>query len=266
MFTAVARVYGSTSIAAILGFICTVSMRTFGSVNNVRMPPMRFKPREDMPSLPHLSMNDSHIFVTAYGCDNLGQVSSLANRVTEVGGNLSAVKMVTIGEDICMMLVVSIPSEASEALSTGLTKLSEELGIRIATTEIVPSERQPVSQNLKHRARIQIVGQDQPGVLKGLTNILAGYGMKVRSLESRIYHSDLEEGDGEADELLFHLEAMVLADEMPGEKFYEDLALYGKKLSTEVKVNWVKERLKSLSIPTSQTGSFPLVGTSPSPA
>ena len=68
-----------------------------------------------------------------------------------------------IGEDICMMLAVSIPSEASEALSTGLTKLSEELGIRVAATEIVPPERQPVSQNLKHRARIQIVGQDQPG-------------------------------------------------------------------------------------------------------
>ena len=79
-------------------------------------------------------------------------------------------------------------------------------------------------------------------MLKGLTHILQNYGFSVKSLESRIYHSDPEEGDEKSDELLFHLEAVILTDELPDNMFHDDLSRYGSRLGddTEVNFSWMK--------------------------
>jgi len=210
---------------------------------NVKMPQMsRFHPREDMPSQPYLSPNDKHVLLTAYGPDSVGQIASLTKCVSDCGGQLSAVKVITIGEDICMMLVVSMPIDAVETVTDGLAKLEENLGIQIATTAITPTEPGDMPIPPKHRARIQILGHDQSGVLKGLTEILENYGFSVKSLESRIYHSDPEEGDEKTDELLFHLEALVETNELPNNQLHDDLSRYGSRLGedTEVNFSWMK--------------------------
>ena len=56
------------------------------------------------------------MFVSAYGPDRLGSVAAMTACIAAARGNISASKIITIGEDIAFMLVVSAPSEVGDSL------------------------------------------------------------------------------------------------------------------------------------------------------
>jgi hypothetical protein len=56
-----------------------------------------------------------------------------------------------------------MPIDAVETVTDGLSTLSEKQGIQIATAAITPTEPGLMAMPSKYRARIRILGHDQPG-------------------------------------------------------------------------------------------------------
>ena len=81
----------------------------------------RFEP--EITPQPRLREDEGHFILTAFGADRIGLVAELAEKVASFGANISASKIITVGDDICVMMVVSAPKDQAEQLRlTGLIR------------------------------------------------------------------------------------------------------------------------------------------------
>ena len=108
-------------VAILLGVGATIAMRIAAFSYRVHLPAMHkyvTAGRESAPQ-PSLVFSQTHLFVTAYGADQLGLVAALSQVISRARANISASKIITIGRDIAFMMVVSVPTDAGPLLPQG---------------------------------------------------------------------------------------------------------------------------------------------------
>ncbi|EOD26102.1 hypothetical protein EMIHUDRAFT_237124 [Emiliania huxleyi CCMP1516] len=189
--------------AIVLGVGSTIAMRSLAYSYRVRLPAMeRFvsSEQESAPQ-PGLAVGDAHIFVTAYGADRLGLVARLSECISAARANISASKIITIGDDIAFMMVVSAPSGGADALRKSLVAAGRQGGLRVETSRIDVSTpegkigRRP-SLGGAACARVELLGVDQPGLVSRVSSFLATHGLNIQSLDSRVYSGAAHATDG----------------------------------------------------------------------
>ena len=117
LFTAVSR-FGAPQPAAIAaGTATTVAVRLFGHRYNVKLPTYSEDLGDAAPA-PRLDPVDAHLFVTAYGGDRVGRVAALTKCLSDARANISASKILTIGDDIARL-----PRRSGPTPSVGLGPL-----------------------------------------------------------------------------------------------------------------------------------------------
>ncbi|KAH8057792.1 hypothetical protein JL722_6330 [Aureococcus anophagefferens] len=202
LFTLLSRVGAPAPAAVALGGACTIAVRLYGSVFNVKLP--TYVLADDAPA-PRLDPVDAHLFVTAYAPDRIGHVAALTKCLADARANISASKILTIGDDLAFMMVVSAPHAARGDLAERVKAAGHAKGMVVQTHDITPSQAARAaskqSASPKFTARVSLQGPDSPGLVHNLTALLRDHGLNITALDSRVFErSRLGRRDTPADE------------------------------------------------------------------
>jgi glycine cleavage system regulatory protein len=121
---------------------------------------------------------DTPLVMTVIGQDRPGLVEMVARLVAEHGGNWLESRMCRLGGKFAGLLRIELPSEQEAALGTALAALERQ-----GLTVVVHPDRAAVPA-VSASARIELVGQDRPGIVREIAAVLAANGINVEELTS----------------------------------------------------------------------------------
>ena len=126
--------------------------------------------------------NKSYLVLTAVGPDRPGLVSEISAMVLAAGANLEDSRMAILGGEFALLVLVSGDERAMSEVETRAAALGERLGLRLLTK--ATTSRQAARDFLPFQ--IRVTGVDRPGIVQRVAALLAGRGVNVASLESRL--------------------------------------------------------------------------------
>jgi glycine cleavage system regulatory protein len=119
------------------------------------------------------------LVMTVIGRDRPGLVESIAQHVANHGGNWLESRMSRLGGYFAGILRVEVPANEESNLVTALKGL-ESGGLSI----VVHSDEAPAVSQPARLSRLDIVGQDRPGIVREISRTLAQHGVNVEELET----------------------------------------------------------------------------------
>ena len=141
------------------------------------------------------------------GPDKIGHVAKICKCISAARASISASKIITIGTDIAFMMIVSVPSDVVPSLSKALHDIGAERQLSINWSAIEqlpppvegaePSDMSPVAAPIaaSHRAKVELVGPDSPGLVHMVATLLSRHQLNIQSLDTRVYSGDQREAD-----------------------------------------------------------------------
>jgi glycine cleavage system transcriptional repressor len=125
-----------------------------------------------------------YVVLTAVGPDRPGLVNEISALIRTAGANLEDSRMAILGGEFAIILLIAGAADAIERVKQIGAQLEGELKLRCIlkeTSRSVPTDYLPY--------RIQVSGADRPGIVQAIAAILAGRGINVASLESRVTYA-----------------------------------------------------------------------------
>jgi methionyl-tRNA formyltransferase len=139
------------------------------------------------------------LVVTVIGPDRPGLVSLLSDRGKAFGASWAESRMASLAGQFAGIVHFAVPAENAEALAAALRELSVTgLNVVIAQSKGAP---EPLCARL---LRLELVGQDRPGIVRDISTVLAQAGVSIREL-----HTELVSAAWSA-EALFQVNAVLL--------------------------------------------------------
>ena len=122
--------------------------------------------------------------VTAIGRDRPGIVAAISRALLELKGNLEDSHMAILRGHFAVMLIVRVPEGTSEdELCARLGEVRDELGLEALTFNHVDelAEPRPAASHM-----LSVYGADRRGIVAGVTGALAGLGVNIVDLDTRL--------------------------------------------------------------------------------
>jgi glycine cleavage system transcriptional repressor len=126
-----------------------------------------------------------HYAVSAIGRDRPGIVSAVSEALLAHRANIEDSQMAILRGHFAMMLIVSAPPEVDvTALQHDLQASAARLGLdAMSVSEI--TEADPVAELVPSHL-VSVYGADHPGIVHALSSALAGLGVTITDLETRL--------------------------------------------------------------------------------
>lgn len=119
------------------------------------------------------------LVMTLIGPDRTGLVEAVAGSVASHGGNWLESRMCRLGGEFAGILRVEVPADKKSALLDTVQKIS---GLRV----IVGAGDPAVSPKNARESRMEIIGQDRPGIVREISAALARAGVNVEEFSSDV--------------------------------------------------------------------------------
>lgn len=119
------------------------------------------------------------LVLTLLGDDRPGIVEALSRIVSEHDANWEASRMARLAGRFAGILEVTVAPERADALAEALRGLGAA-GLEVIARGPAPSEP-PAGQR---RLRLDLVGNDRPGIVREISSALAGRGVNVEELQT----------------------------------------------------------------------------------
>ena len=119
------------------------------------------------------------LVMTIIGPDRTGLVEAVAGAVAGHGGNWLESRMCRLGGEFAGILRIEVPAEKKPALLAALQKIS---GLNVT----VHSGDAPVSVANPRETKMEIIGQDRPGIVHEISAALARAGVNVEEFSSEV--------------------------------------------------------------------------------
>jgi glycine cleavage system regulatory protein len=145
---------------------------------------------------PALDPQQQTIVVTAIGTDRTGIASELTKLVLDHQGNISESKMMRLGSQFCVMMLVTAAPDRMFDLRDRLSfrGLHSRLHDYEVMTHLLPTtEIADVVVEIDPKAmpsincRFRVSGADHPGILHGVTDFISSRGMNIEDLHSSVH-------------------------------------------------------------------------------
>ena len=120
--------------------------------------------------------------MTLMGRDQPGLVESVASVVAEHEGNWLESRMCQLGSQFAGILRVSVEETNLSGLTEALDALAEK-GLKLIYKVESSGEAKPRPRSL---ATFEVLGQDRPGIVSRITQVLAGLGVNVEELHTEL--------------------------------------------------------------------------------
>lgn len=140
------------------------------------------------------------LVMTVIGADRPGLVQMVASRVADHGGNWLESRMCRLGGQFAGILRVEVAQGRRDELVNALRTLEVD-GLRVIIhAEGSAKAGQPADGAL---ARVELVGNDRPGILRSVSGVFAAHGVNVEELASERVSAPMDGG------ILFQAKATV---------------------------------------------------------
>ena len=120
------------------------------------------------------------LVMTVIGRDRPGLVEAIARLVAGHAGNWLESRMSRLGGQFAGILRVELPGEQIAPLTAALRGLEAQ-----GLTVVVEADQAPPAPAASRLSRLEIVGQDRPGIVRQISHVLAGYGVNVEELHTQ---------------------------------------------------------------------------------
>ncbi|HKO09880.1 MAG TPA: ACT domain-containing protein [Alphaproteobacteria bacterium] len=121
------------------------------------------------------------LILTAIGKDRPGLVSALSEEIAAHGGNWLESRMARLAGEFAGIVRVSVPAANAEALVAALRGL-EARGLRVTVERGVGE----VPATVRAGFKLELMGQDHPGIIRDVTHALAALGVNIEELTTEI--------------------------------------------------------------------------------
>jgi len=164
------------------------------------------------------------LVVTVIGPDRPGLVSLLSERARGFGANWAASRMASLAGQFAGIVHFEVPVERASALADALGGL-ESAGLRVVIAEsdakAPPRDRRVV--------RLELVGQDRPGIMRDLSAALAARGVSIDELHTEIASAAMSA------ENLFRVKAsLVVPDKLSDEQLRRSLEALANEMMVDI--------------------------------
>jgi len=139
------------------------------------------------------------IVMTLIGKDRPGLVEAVSAVIEEYGGNWEESRMVQLAGEFAGLVHVSVP----DAKATGLETALRDLGGVAVVVSRTAVEEAPGGDT--HFLKLEVVGQDHPGIVHRLSQEIAAYKVNIEELDSELRSAPM------SGETLFHATARLRA-------------------------------------------------------
>ena len=120
------------------------------------------------------------LVLTVLGPDRTGIVDALAERIAAVGGNWEESRMARLAGQFAGLLLVTLDADRADALVASLRGL-EASGLTVTVrTSAAPAAAGGAL------VRLELTGNDRPGIVRAVSRVLAERGVNVEELESGV--------------------------------------------------------------------------------
>jgi glycine cleavage system regulatory protein len=142
------------------------------------------------------------IVLTFIGEDRPGLVRSLSQTVASHGGNWLESRMARLAGKFAGILHASVPDDGAEALMAELRGFENE-GLSVVVERTTPA----VARGRYRRLRLDLVGNDRPGIVHDISRALAERAINVDEMETQCISAPM------SGEMLFKATADLRAPE-----------------------------------------------------
>lgn len=126
-----------------------------------------------------------NVVLTGVGHDRVGIVAELAEILFEMGCNLLDSSMTLLRGEFAIILMIRQPEEQSLAqLKERILEVENRLGLTIHVRELSDAEVE-VTEEQGAPYIISVYGADKPGIVSGITRVLADLGANVTDVETK---------------------------------------------------------------------------------
>jgi glycine cleavage system transcriptional repressor len=125
----------------------------------------------------------SQFAVTAIGQDRPGIVAAVSGALLELDGNVEDSQMSILRGHFAVMLLVQVPEDVEQQrLADRLGEVRDELGLEAVTVSPVGAGADPVTPSHV----VSVYGADSKGIVHSVSAALAGLGVDITDLETRL--------------------------------------------------------------------------------
>ena len=140
------------------------------------------------------------LVITVIGPDRPGLVSAVSDKAAEFGANWADSLMANLAGQFAGIVHLQVPAKNAEALMVALRNL-ESPGMRIAVAKGVDTSGAAPTRRIK----LDLVGQDRPGIIRSISNQLAQRGISIEKLKTEISSGAM------SGEQMFQMNALLVA-------------------------------------------------------
>jgi len=130
-------------------------------------------------------MNTS-IVLSVVSDDRPGIVEALSDVLARHGGNWTESSMLSLAGKFAGILLAEVPSENADGFAAALAALDAD-GIKVLTESATGSGQEEDSSFVS----LELVGQDRPGIVHEITEVLAKHSVNVQELETTVQSASM---------------------------------------------------------------------------
>lgn len=129
-----------------------------------------------------------NLVLTVVGDDRAGLVAALADVVSAHSGNWERSQLAELAGTFAGIVVVSVPADRLESLTTALGHLDGLLKITAhAATDVTPPEH-------VRELSLRVIGNDRPGIVRDVSAALSRHALSIESLTSQTMDAPMSGG------------------------------------------------------------------------
>lgn len=130
------------------------------------------------------------VILTIQAPDRPGLVESISSAITTHHGNWLESRMASLAGQFAGILLVSVAKEHEAAMRAALEALTGDgLRLTVSTSAVLPPPAKQRAMSL------ELTGQDRPGIVRELSQVLARLAVNIDELETRVAPSSFYGGD-----------------------------------------------------------------------
>lgn len=171
-----------------------------------------------------IAMPNTSLVLTILGADRPGLVESIARIVAEHGGNWLESRMAHLAGQFAGILRVEVDAAQAESLTQSLAGLAQA-GLE---TVVHPDPAAVAIPSNRPLVKLDLLGQDRPGIVRQISGVLAALGVNVEELNTECRAA------AETGQPLFHATADL---RLPPDVKEEDLRIALESVAADLMVD-----------------------------
>ena len=163
-----------------------------------------------------------HLIIKGIGPDRPGIVSDISRFVTSNNGNIEESRMIRLGSEFSIIMLISIPDDSQENLSNQLESI-KEIKFYLTPTRKLSSYEYP-------NYMISVSGADNEGIVHGITDSIASLGINIIEVITDTENAPV------TGSILFHMVAKVYLGKNKKDELSKKLSKIGTNLGLDMKL------------------------------